>query len=146
MTQSVNALTEAMPEVTVLGSIPQWGMFVAIILGMFKLWPVLRQMTISEASELRKELQAQAHTCLEENKELRKEIASLHDKYNELMAKYNGLRAQHMAEQLGLINMLMPNLTPEMQRALQALHHIQDYSPQSVAQHVKGPVSDAEGS
>ena len=110
------------PAAELIGTLPQWGLFLTVVLGAIKVLPQLKKLGNEEAANLRADLAQQAKECAEENRKLYGEIHKLHD-------MYNGLRAQHMNEQLSLISLLAPNLSPEMQRALQMIYAVEKVEP-----------------
>lgn len=113
------------------GTAPQWVVAAAVITALLKLVPVWRQQSMDkeksdidgyrkEVGELRDALKECQEECEQATKQSRAEIRALHE---ELW----GLRKQHIAEQIGLINVILKTVdAPELRGFLAVLESVKD--------------------
>lgn len=110
-------------SVAAIGSIPQWGLLVAVVVAVFKIIPTLRAQTIegkqqdadtwrSECTALRAELRACEEDC---DRRLKK-----------LEADLWGEKRQRVTEQISFINIILQSVdAPELKTMLTALESVE---------------------
>lgn len=122
-----------MPDISLptwAGSVPQWGLLATIVLAFFKLWPVLRQQTIDVNNE---QVKLYAETCTQLRVELNllsEKLFNCEDKCDKDIRKLNdelnGMRRQHVQEQLSLINAIIASVdAPQLKVLLTSLESVQ---------------------
>ena len=137
---------EGLPQV--VGTVPQWAMFLTLFVAAIKLVPVLRQQTLDadtshaaswqkECENLRAALKAQQDQCHADNEVFRKEITRLNE---ELF----GMRKQHITEQIELINVIMNSVdAPQLKGMLRLLERVQtQLAAKGIGAYIHGTTQD----
>lgn len=114
------------------GTAPQWAMFVTLVIAVLKMWPTYRKADHDdrrlsmdeaaalrrEAAKLREEVRNLGDSLNDCEEECRKEIKGLHE-------EMWGLRKQHIAEQISLINVILKSVdAPELHSLLEVLESL----------------------
>lgn len=83
-----------------------WALLATAILSMVKIWPVVKQLAVSEHTTIRQEYVNEIKELRLEIKELRDENKQLRQQLTEVQLELAGSRSQHLSEQAAAIRLV----------------------------------------
>lgn len=118
-----------MPEfgTAMLGTLPQWGMFAAttalLLLAVIKIIPQIRAQSLESKQQ---DIEGWREECHKLRSELRSCEEECDRRLKALEDELFGLRRQHLAEQISLINVIIASVdAPELRTMLKTLESVQ---------------------
>lgn len=143
-----------MQEITVLGTLPQWGMFVTLVVAVLGAWINYRRQNFDFTAAARKayedrikELERKVEDCEGREADRTQEIKQLHE-------EMFGLRKQHIQEQISFAQAIISSLgreSPQLSMLLSALENghrsleAQRQAAEARVHKLTGVVGDSKG-
>lgn len=114
-----------MPEATVLGTVPQWALLAAVVLGLFKLIPAIRAQSLESKQQDIEGWREEAHSLRAKLEECEEDCDR---RLKKLEAELWGEKRQRVAEQISLVNVIIESVNaPELKAMLRTLESVQSH-------------------